>query len=87
MTIDTGKLKLSTKSLVSFVLTFGGLMQIPQFGNIVMALAKGHPHITIAVASLSSAAMLLHNPQVEQLLGIKQTVETKTEEVTLKDPQ
>ena len=87
MTIDTSKLRFSTKSLVAVVTTFGGLMQIPQVGNTVMALAKGHPHITAAVAMVMSAAMLLHNPQVEAILGIKQTVAVTTEEVTVKDPQ
>ena len=83
MQIDTSKLKLSTKSLVSALLGFGALMQIPAVSQLVLGLTEKHPHAAAMITALSGAAMLLHNPQVQEVLGIRQTV--TTEEVVLKE--
>jgi hypothetical protein len=80
--IDTSKLKFSTKSLVSALLGFGAVMQVPAVSQFVLGITKEHPHVAATLTSMAGAAMLLHNPQVQEALGIKQTV--TTEEVTLK---
>lgn len=81
MRIDTAKLKVSTKSLVSALLGFGAVMQVPAVSAYVLTITKDHAHIAAWVTSLAGAAMLLHNPQVQEALGIKQTV--TTEQVSL----
>ena len=83
MQIDTSQLKFSTKSLVSALLGFGAVMQVPAVSQYVLALTQAHPHTAATITVLSGAAMLLHNPQVQEALGIKQTV--TTEQVVLKD--
>jgi hypothetical protein len=84
MTIDTSKLRISTKALFSVFLTFGGLMQIPAVSQFVLQAVSHHPHVGSTIATLVTLYSLLHNPQVRELLGFKKTVEEKTEEVTLK---
>lgn len=84
MTIDAGKLKISTKALASAFMLFGALMQIDVVKQFVLQLTAHHPHIASIVTAAIGVYAILHNPLVEQTLGIKQTVETKTEEVTLK---
>lgn len=83
MTIDTAKLKVSTKSLMGLVVSAGALFQVPAVHDFMIAQAENHPHILGIIASLTAACTLLHNPQVEDILGIKRTVEVKTEEVSL----
>lgn len=75
MTFDVSKLKISTKSLIAFVLALGSLLQIPQVGDTVFAFAKYHPHFAAVLAVVTAVVGLLHNPQIESILGIKQTVQ------------
>jgi len=84
--LDLSKLKISTQSLVAFLITLGGLLQIPQVSAFVLGLAAKHPHIAVAVGVITGIAALLHNPQVEQALGIKQTVQVTTEQVSVAPP-
>jgi hypothetical protein len=86
MTLNLSELKLSTKSLISFLLVIGSLLQIPQVSATVFAFIKLHPHYASAFAVLTGIIALLHNPLVEQALGIKQTVDIKTETVSLTPP-
>ena len=81
MQIDTSKLKVSTKSLVSALLGFGAVMQIPAVSAYVLTITKDHPHLAAALTAVLGVVALLHNPQVVEALGIKQTV--TTEQVTL----
>lgn len=83
MILDTAKLKISTKTLVAFLGVMGTLLQIPAVGAPIFAFAKLHPHFASALAAVTGIIALLHNPQVAEVLGIKQTVEVKTEEVSL----
>ena len=62
MQIDTSKLKVSTKSLVSALLGFGAVMQVPAVSQFALGLTKEHPHIAAALTAVAGAAMLLHNP-------------------------
>jgi hypothetical protein len=84
MTIDTSKLKLSTKSLVAAFFAFGGLMQIDSVKQLVLSATAAHPRIAGLVTFAVGAYSVLHSPEVQQALGIKQTVAVTTEEVTLK---
>jgi hypothetical protein len=93
MTFDVSKLKISTKTLVALVFGIGSLLQIPQVSAPVFALAKSHPHFATVLAVLTGLLTLLHNPQVETVLGINQvsvtkdgTVTTTVTKVTLDQP-
>lgn len=83
MTIDTSKLQVSTKGLIAAVTAAGTLFQIPVVHDFLIAQAHDHPHVLGVLGTLSAIFALLHNPEVAQALGIKQTVEVKTEAVTL----
>lgn len=83
MTIDTSKLQVSTKGLIAVTATAGTLFQIPAVHDFLIAQAHNHPHVLGALGTLTGIFALLHNPEVAAALGIKQTVEVKTEEVAL----
>lgn len=83
MTIDTSKLQASTKNLMGIVVTAGTLFQIPAVHDFILLQVHDHPHISGIVATLTGVFTLLHNPQVEEVLGIKRTVDVKTEEVSI----
>lgn len=83
MTIDTSKLRISTKGLVGFIVTAGTLFQIPEVHDFLIAAAHNHPHILGILGSVTGVCALLHNPEVQDALGIKRTVEVKTEEVNI----
>lgn len=87
MTVDTSKLKISTKTLVSALFVFGALMQIPQVNQVVIRLTNAHPHIAAVVTALMCIYALLHTPEVQQALGIKETVTATVEKVTLAPEQ
>lgn len=85
MIIDTAKLKVSTKSMVAAVLALGSVLQIGVVHDYVLTLAQTHPHMVAAVGTITGIYGLLHNPEVQDALGIKRTVEVKetTETVSL----
>lgn len=88
--IDTAKLKISTKTMLGFVIGFGSLMQVPAVNEFVAAHTLQHKNLTSLVATVMGIYALLHNPEVQEAFGIKKTVQvTQTsEEVSLaKDPQ
>ena len=90
MVIDTAKLKISTKTMLALLLGFGSVMQIPVVNEFVAAITSRHRNIAAVVTTLMGIYALLHNPEVQDALGIKTTVQvTKTsEEVSLaKDAQ
>ena len=78
MSLDFTKLKISTKSLIAFLIGLGSLMQVPQISGPVIAFAAHHPHVATIVAALTAIIGLLHNPTVDAILGIKQTVASQT---------
>lgn len=81
--LDTATLKSSTKGLVGLAISVGGLLQIQQVHDFVFALAEHHPHIVTLLGMVMTVYTLLHNPQVEAILGIKKTFDFKTEEVSI----
>ena len=90
MVIDTAKLKISTKTMLGGVIGFGSLMQIPVVSEFVAAHTLQHKNLTSLVATVMGIYALLHNPEVQDALGIKTTTQlTQTsEEVSLaKDAQ
>lgn len=84
MQIDTSKLQASTKKLMGLVVTAGTLFQIPAVHDFVLVQVHNHPHMAGVVATLTGLFTLLHNPEVAEALGIKQTVAVTTEEVSVK---
>jgi len=78
MAFYVSKLKISTKSLIAFLIGLGSLMQVPAIENPVMAFAAHHPHVATIIAALTAIIGLLHNPTVDAILGIKQTVTSQT---------
>lgn len=89
MIIDTAKLKISTKTMLGLLVGFGSLMQIPAVNQLVASITLQHKNIAAIVTTLMGTYALLHNPEVQDALGIKKTVQvTETsEEVSLKDPK
>lgn len=85
MEIDTAKLKISTKTMLAFVIGFGSLMQVPAVSNFVAAHTLQHKNLTSLVGTIMGIYALLHNPEVQEAFGIKKTVQlTETsEEVSL----
>lgn len=76
-------IKLSTKSIVSALLGFGAAMQVPAVSTFVYAQTASHPRIASAITVLMGVVALLHNPQVQTVLGIEQTVTVETKTVDL----
>lgn len=89
MVIDTAKLKISTKTMLGIVVGFGSLLQVPAVNQFVVDHTLNHKHLTSMVGMVMGVYALLHNPEVQDALGIKKTVQlTETsEEVSLKEPQ
>lgn len=84
MVIDTAKLRISTKALAAAFFSFGALMQVGPVSQFVTRATLNHPHIAALLASLVSISILLHNPEVGQILGIQTTVQvTETKATTL----
>ena len=83
VTIDTSKLRVSTKQLLGLVGAAGALLQIQAVHDFVIAHAVAHPHVTIVLAMITAAAALLHDPQVQDALGVKHTVIDKKEIVAI----
>ena len=77
MVIDTSKLKISTKSLVVMLMGFGTLMQIPAVSQFVLALTSQHKNVASVVTAITGIAMLLHNPEVQDVLGMKRAEDSK----------
>lgn len=70
MVIDTSKLKVSTKGLLSAFIAFGGFMQIPAVRNCVLKLTEHHPHLAPIATAIAGIYTLLHDPQVQDALGM-----------------
>lgn len=87
MQIDTAKLKISTKALVSAAATIGVFLQIPAVNQAFTKVANAHPRLAPAIGAIGAIWTLLHDPKVAEFLGIKKTLEVKetTEEVGLAD--
>ena len=66
-----GEVKVSTKVLFGLFLALPLLMQNDASKNFVTPILSMHPKIAAAVGSLVSISVLLHNPQVQTILGIK----------------
>jgi hypothetical protein len=78
LTFDASKVKLSTKGVVAFLLGVGSLLEVPAVSTPVFAAAKSHPHFAVALGVLTGLVALLHNPKVEQLLGVQTDTVTTT---------
>jgi len=59
------------KWAIGVILTFGALLQVPQFSSVVFKIANLHPHIAVIIGALTTLAALLSNPQVDKILGIQ----------------
>jgi hypothetical protein len=68
--IVTGKARALTNVLIGLILGFGTLMAIPQVNSLAMPFISAHPTLDAIVGMVVSLSLLLHNPQVAQLLGI-----------------
>lgn len=70
MTIDTGKIKLSTKTVMAALTTLTALWQVQQVRDFVIGEVHLHPHLASVAGLISSLWGLLHNPEVQQALGL-----------------
>lgn len=71
MTIDTSKIKLSTKSVAGIVAVAGSLWQVQQVHDTVLKFVQAHPHWSGLIGVVGTLWALLHNPQVQEILGIE----------------
>lgn len=71
MVIDTAKLKVSTKSMVGALIAFGGFMQIPAVSQFALKITASRPSIASVVTAVLGVYAVLHNPQVQDALGIE----------------
>jgi hypothetical protein len=85
VTIDTSKLKVSTKALVVGFLSLGGLATVPAVNAPLTAFLNAHHSLAPIASTLVAVWTVLHNPVVQDALGIKRTVEVKetTEQVSI----
>jgi hypothetical protein len=63
--------KVSTKSLLGVFTAAGALWQIQPVRDFVMVQVHAHPHWAGAVGWVSGLWALLHNPEVQQALGLQ----------------
>ncbi len=85
MIVSQAQLKATTKSLVALAVSAGGLFQVPAVHDALISATHAHPHWAGAIGPAMAIGALLHNPQVQAALGVKRTVEVKTETVAV-DP-
>ena len=78
----SGKVKVSTKILFALFMSLPFLMQVDAVKNFLTPIFAAHPKIAATVSSLAGIALLLHNPQVQQALGITVS-ESKSTTVTV----
>ena len=85
MIIDTAKLRISTKSIVAAFMSFGALMQVPEVNSLVLSLTERHKRLVAIVTAVGGIYTVLHDPKVQDALGIKHTTEVidKMEEVSI----
>ena len=72
MQIDTAKLKWSTKSMAGAIATAGTLWQVPAVHDAVLGFVHAHPHWSGLAGVVSALWVLLHNPQVCEILGLEE---------------
>lgn len=77
MVIDTSKLKISTKGLVAGFIAFGGFMQIPAVNQFVLSITAEHKHVVSVLTALAGIYTVLHDPQVQDALGMSSQDEEK----------
>ena len=70
MTIDTSKLRVSTKSLAAAVTALGTLWQIRAVHDGVLAFVSAHPHYSGIFGAVGVVWALLHDPQVREVCGM-----------------
>jgi hypothetical protein len=80
MIIDTTKWRVSTKSIIAALMTFGGLMQIPAFSAYVLSITGHHPHLAALVTSVMGIYAVLHTPEVQDALGLKHRADRRGQE-------
>ena len=68
--VNVTELSALGKSAIAFIITLGGLMQIPAIGVPLTAAAKNHPHFAAAIATVTMLTTLLSNPAVQKALGV-----------------
>ena len=73
------------KGAIAGVITLGGLFQIPAIAATLTAAAHNHPHIAIAIGTITTLASLLANPQVQKVLNISVPVGS-TADVNIQTP-
>lgn len=78
MTIDTSKFKFSTKALIVGFISLGGLATIPAVNAPLTAFLEAHHGLAPLVSALIAVYTVLHNPVVEDALGIRKAMEDRT---------
>jgi hypothetical protein len=68
------QIKQVTKGLIGLMIGASTLLQDSQVRAQLLSLVASHPRYTGAISLIVGVLVLLHNPQVQQELGIKKTV-------------
>ena len=84
MTIDTAKIKNTTKGLLALVFSGSALFTDRDVQFYLLRRVIKHPQLTALLLASFGAAALLHNPKVMDVLGIKETL---TVEKVAVDPE
>ena len=64
------RMRAGTKGILATLVALGGLFQIQEVHDALIAFAQGHPHILGLIATATTIATLLHNPEVQECLGV-----------------
>lgn len=67
---DSATLKGSTKRIAAALAAVGALVQVPAVKDALVKLVETHPHYASLAATAVTLWTLIHNPQVEQILGL-----------------
>lgn len=67
---DSDCLKGSTKRIAAVLAGVGTLVQVPAVKDALVQLVTAHPHYATLAATAVSLWTLIHNPQVEKILGL-----------------
>jgi hypothetical protein len=84
--VITGKAKASTRWLFGLFLALPLLMQNDAFKNLVTPLLAAHPKAASAFGSITALALLLHDPKVQQVLGIGEITTLPTPATVIEPP-
>lgn len=65
-------IRVSTKTIMGVLTALTALWQVQEVRDFVIGSVHSHPHLASVVGFIGSILALLHNPQVQQALGLEE---------------